>query len=614
MYIRPVSSDNTNCPKAKKNSSSFKGLGHTALNASGGLMQAIENGGFAASFLIQDGLGMLTPRAITGFNRDREETGKINVKEGVEVLLRESITGPVMMATPFIVLGLLAATVGRSTFTNTNLIKRMGKVFKNTVSQKPENLKHAFYSNTVEKLSQETLGGKLSEESSKKIVDKLQEMDRLESAKDISRKERKAGLSRLSGEIVEELNNSVKSNTSNFFEVNKVKLDGRDFDSKQTIDAMRAYAKDFSKTPGEIPDPDKLMNKSIANRFITNIVTLASTMLAMFNIPKIYAFNKVPPGCHDTNYVNEENGSKILNKNIAQDSKKEEASDAQVKDNKNVSFKGMYDKFGKVLAEKMPEKINHLFEFNGANFTPALMTGMSVCGLLVPRGAKAISRAPLKLDGEKDNTELHEVLIRDTASTFGVIYAVPVLSNLLVKSYEGKSGFVLRRGNSVLSSADLKQIYGDLDSPQKMQNFCKFISENNGDLRKVLGSLDNAEGMLQLKQYASDTKEVANNKIKASVEALKSEDVTKLLESHKPAKNGMNKMLAKARNLNSVPGLVATMVLSPIILGVLIPKLTYRLTKKAHEEEKARKSPENINNMYAKINPNDRLSNFGKVS
>jgi len=585
-----------------------------ALNASGGLMQTIENGGFAASFLIQDGLGMLTPRAITGFNRDREETGKINVKEGVEVLLRESITGPVMMATPFIVLGVLAATVGKSTFTNSNLIKRMGKIFKNTVSQKPENLKNAFYSNTVKNISEDTLAGKLSEESANKIVEKLHEMDRLEAAKNISRRERKAGLNKCTGEIVEELNNAVKSNTSNFFEVNKVKIDGRDFDSKQTVDAIRAYAKDFSKVPGEITDPDKLMNRSIANRFITNIVTLGATLLAMFNIPKIYAFNKVPPGCHDTNYVNDEKAPKLLNKAVSEDNKAAKSQETQVKDSKNVSFTGVYDKFGKALAEKMPEKINQLFEFNGANFTPALMTGMSVGGLLIPRGAKAVSRAPLKLNGEKDNTELREVLIRDTASTFGVIYAVPVLSNMLVKSYEGKSGFVLRRGNTVLSTADLKQIYGDLDSPKKMQNFCKFISENNGDLRKVLGSLDRGEEMLKLGQYANETKDVANSKIKASVDSLKAEDVTKLLKSHKPAKNGMNKMLAKARNLNSVPGLVATLILSPIILGVLIPKLTYRLTKKAHEEEKARKSPENINNLYAKINPNDRLTNFGKAS
>ncbi|MBQ6516281.1 hypothetical protein IJI31_03780 [bacterium] len=608
MYINPVgNSKETKYPNTERKNTSFKGLGQAALNASGSLMQAIENGGFAASFLIQDGLGMLTPRAITGFNRDREETGKINVKEGVEVLLRESITGPVMMATPFIVLGLLAATVGKSTFSNSNLIKRMGKTLKNTFAKRPENLKQAFYKDTIENISKDTLGGKLTAESSNKIMDKLLEMDRIEAAADLSKKARKTEVKKLSGEIVEELNNAVKSNTSNFYEVNRIKLDGRNFDSKQTIDAMRAYAKDFSKVPQENLNPDQLMHKSLANRFVTNVLTLGATLLAMFNIPKIYAFNKVPPGCHDTNYVNEEKGSKL-------DKITQKAEENTEKKDGNVSFKGAYDKFGKALAEKVPEKIFHLFEFNGANFTPALMTGMSVGGLLVPRGAKAVKRAPIKLDGEKDQTELHEVLIRDTASTFGVIYAVPILSNLLVKSYEEKSGFVLRNGNSVLSTADLKQIYGDISTPDKMKNFCGFISENKGDLRKVLGSLDNADEMLNLKDLASETKEVANAKIKDKVSVLKDTEIAKLLESRRPMKNGMNKMLARARNLNSVPGLVATMVLSPIILGVLIPKLTYRLTKEAHEEEKARKTPEKINALYAKINPNDRLASFaGKV-
>ena len=40
------------------------------------VMQGIENQGYLASFLIQDGLGMTLPRTWTGFNRDKEITGK----------------------------------------------------------------------------------------------------------------------------------------------------------------------------------------------------------------------------------------------------------------------------------------------------------------------------------------------------------------------------------------------------------------------------------------------------------------------------------------------------------------------------------------------------------
>ena len=47
-------------------------------------MQGIENKGYLMSFLIQDGLGMTFPRVATGFHRDKEETGRYNMKEGVE--------------------------------------------------------------------------------------------------------------------------------------------------------------------------------------------------------------------------------------------------------------------------------------------------------------------------------------------------------------------------------------------------------------------------------------------------------------------------------------------------------------------------------------------------
>ena len=87
-------------------------------------------------------------------------------------------------------------------------------------------------------------------------------------------------------------------------------------------------------------------------------------LLSMVNIPKIYAFNKVPPGCHDTNYVNDEKAPKLLNKAISEDNKATKSQETQVKDSKNVSFTGVYDKFGKALAEKMPEKINQLFVYD----------------------------------------------------------------------------------------------------------------------------------------------------------------------------------------------------------------------------------------------------------
>ena len=61
-------------------------------------MQWIQDQGFLASFLIQDLLGMTAPRVGAAFLRDKEVTGKYNIQEGFEVLGREGLTGPCMMA------------------------------------------------------------------------------------------------------------------------------------------------------------------------------------------------------------------------------------------------------------------------------------------------------------------------------------------------------------------------------------------------------------------------------------------------------------------------------------------------------------------------------------
>ena len=40
-----------------------------------------------------------------------------------------------------------------------------------------------------------------------------------------------------------------------------------------------------------------------------------------------------------------------------------------------------------------------------------------------------------------------------------------------------------------------------------------------------------------------------------------------------------------ARGLNSLPGFISTVFISPILLGILIPMLTYYNTRKANERK-----------------------------
>ena len=100
----------------------------------GTLMQGIENKGYFLSFLIQDGLGMTLPRTVTGFNRDKEITGHLNMQEGSEVFLREGLTGPYIIGVaPFVLW--ITRKFCKSTNTNTRLIKRFGDDLKNMVKE-----------------------------------------------------------------------------------------------------------------------------------------------------------------------------------------------------------------------------------------------------------------------------------------------------------------------------------------------------------------------------------------------------------------------------------------------------------------------------------------------
>ena len=54
-----------------------------------------------------------------------------------------------------------------------------------------------------------------------------------------------------------------------------------------------------------------------------------------------------------------------------------------------------------------------------------------------------------------------------------------------------------------------------------------------------------------------------------------------------------NKIAAFARGMNSLPGLITTFLVSPILLGLVIPDITYKNTQRIHakkQKEQAMKS------------------------
>lgn len=637
--------NNTQAPSQKQEvalSPSFKagaGLGG-ALDVFGRTMQGIEDGGFLASFLIQDMLGMTAPRVGAAFLRDKEVTGEYNIQEGFEVLGREGLTGPCMMAVAPITFA-LAAKFGKSTSSNTRLIKRFGNSLKEILANpnfdksllnNKEKFKQEFYNVNIRQMLENTLEkGNFTDDSVKYILEQISKYEKIPAdavlpKNIIGLKSKSKYKNQCLANITEHINNIKYTKSSDLGMLDSVKVgspnDIKTFATKDAIEAMIKYSDDaiyLNKNLNKLNElkADDIKNSAIAKRFITNIATIASTLGILAVLPKLYMRSDVAPGARTAMQLKEKQKSEqeLNNKN------------------ENVSFKAgkkpnmsWFSKLGKKLEKFFDNDFaGRELEYNGHNFTNTLMAGLSIFGLLTPRGLKAYNRAQTDENGKKDLTELYEILIRDISSSLAVVFAVPMLTRAAVTSYENKSGFVLMHKDRtksklatmfdlinpyskahVLTNSEINSLYNKIDSKEKMVNFCKYINDNGGDLYKILSKSEHAntifnEKAINIDKIAKLSKQEKNNVIKNFFENLETdgkldkkgvnEFVTKLMKGgiNKPK---ANKILSFARGLNSVPGVITTFLISPYLLGWFIPRLTYANTRRIHEkaeEEKANK-------------------------
>ncbi len=620
MKIQKCSIENINrrdnsAPKAQQYPS-FRSAGYAgALNAAGSMMQWIENQGFLASFLIQDALGMTAPRVGAGFLRDKEVTGQYNMQEGFEVLGREGLTGPCMMAVAPIMLG-IAALFGKTTAVNSQLIKRFGNSLKNIIT-KPEfdkallkdkdKFKELFYKTNIQEMLSNTLGKEnVSEELVTSILNEVKSFE-------TNPKTKKEGMKR----IIEKINNAKYSTGSDLDILDKVKIGHGEkvstYSTKDAIDAMIKYSNDAIALNKHLEKLDEaaaedFKNSSIAKRMITNISTMAATLGVLAVLPKLYIRSSVAPGARTAMQM-------------------KEAKDNSSQKQGEITFKGKESglgKLGKIISKlQKNEKIASELEYDGHNFTNTLMAGLSLFGLLLPRGMKAYNRAQVDDNGKKDMTEIYEILIRDVSSSLAVVFAVPMLTRAFVSSYENSSGFVLMNkdrdmskskkildilnpysGSHVMTNSEISSLYNGIDSTEKMLNFCKYIDKNNGDLHKIISKSENInevfkESSLNWSDLEKLDKKEKNKRIIEFFENFeKSEEANNKvakLKKGKIIKKGnktkqINKIASFARGLNSIPAVIATAVISPVILGWIIPRLTYANTRRLHAKAEAEKA------------------------
>ena len=595
---------------------SFKSIGMSSvLDLSSFMMQWIESKGYLVSFLIQDGLGMTAPRVWTGFHRDKEITGEYNVQEGLEVLGREGITGPYIIGVAPAILA-LTGKFCKSTNTNTRLIKRLGANLKEMIS-KPEfdksikndaqKFKNEFYKYNLSKIYKDTVPNDTkSEETINYLVAEFEKY---------KKKKKKASKEALNN-IVEKINNKMVENSDSLYSINKVYV-GTDstktaFSSGEVIRALKDFGEDAiannsAASSIDASAVDNIKNNFAAKRLLTNIANIVVTLGGLSILPKLYAPSDVAPGAKTMAHLQHKDG----NNNT------KDASNPSFK-GKGINTDGFFAKFGKLITKYTPEKLHELLEYTGYNFSKTTFALLATLGLLLPRGKRAWDRAQIDENGKRDMTEINEILLRDTVSSLSVVFAVPLLTKMMVRSYEDKLGFILTNRASdgknafrramdvinpysdleVLSVADLDAIYGNIDSKAKLLNFSKFVNSKGGDLEKIISKSENSNVMFNDKTFTLESiknlsKAEKNKKIIELFERIDEADphvkegISKLMKGSGNIKH--NKIAKMARGLNSLPGFISTVFISPVLLGILIPMLTYHNTRKANAKKMAEK-------------------------
>ena len=595
---------------------SFKSIGMSSvLDLSSFMMQWIESKGYLVSFLIQDGLGMTAPRVWTGFHRDKEITGEYNVQEGLEVLGREGITGPYIIGVAPAILA-LTGKFCKSTNTNTRLIKRLGANLKEMIS-KPEfdksikndaqKFKKEFYKYNLSKIYKDTVPNDTkSEETINYLVAEFEKYNS---------KDKKASKEALNN-IVEKINNKMVENSDSLYSINKLYV-GTDstktaFSSGEVIRALKDFGEDAiannsAASSIDASAVDNIKNNFAAKRLLTNIANIVVTLGGLSILPKLYAPSDVAPGAKTMAHLQHKDG----NNNT------KDASNPSFK-GKGINTDGFFAKFGKLITKYTPEKLHELLEYTGYNFSKTTFALLATLGLLLPRGKRAWDRAQIDENGKRDMTEINEILLRDTVSSLSVVFAVPLLTKMMVRSYEDKLGFILTNRASdgknafrramdvinpysdleVLSVADLDAIYGNIDSKAKLLNFSKFVNSKGGDLEKIISKSENSNVMFNDKTFTLESiknlsKAEKNKKIIELFERIDEADphvkegISKLMQGSGNIKH--NKIAKMARGLNSLPGFISTVFISPVLLGILIPMLTYHNTRKANAKKMAEK-------------------------
>lgn len=580
------------------------------------VMDAIDKGGFAASFIAQDGIGMVAPRIYEGLNRNRQKdengkkTGPLNWEFARREGIREILSGPSAFLIPLGILTVLKKTSGTANNVHVDHINVLGENFASYVSKNPSQLKNTnefkkgYYSQVFENVLNNSTDKQFDVKAkAEHFANKLVEVESKRAGKD------KKAANQLQGELVEEymkLRKQYAAPSSDEMGV-LLKPEGKDkvvgSNIKRLIQSLGDYTGDvldktnkyLSKQSGHTVEElasDGSLTKFVDNfnlhrkgtRVLSNFGMWGAVVAFYTLIPKLYNMGlKHDPGLKG---LEEETSKQVENKQ-----------------DKNVAFTGgLASGIGKQASKDgVLGKVFSKFEFNGAS--------MSVPGMLTLLFGFCL---PPRYTNAKSDKERKEILVRDISSFTAILFAAKAMARGFSDAFARISGLALNAkpedhnksifhkiknyftagaGIDVLTSEQIVSKYSNIeDYKNGINGFFNFLEENGGDVKKVLnidkGVKEQAETII--KDFnGKSLKDATLEEIHAAFEKAKGSEALENIYTVFKSKD--NKFINRAKTFNSAFGFASTLVLVPAFM-MWLARYCENMTKKAIAKEKEQKA------------------------
>ena len=591
------------------------------------LMDAIDKGGFAASFIAQDGIGMVAPRIYEGLNRNRQKnengkkTGPLNWEFARREGIREVLSGPSAFLIPLGILSVVKKASGRANNVHVSHIDALGNDFaqyavnhKDQLQNDTKAFKKGYYTQVFENVLSNSTDNNLTAEEIKQNAENYAE-------KMIKADENKSGAKKLISEIVDDYSKLRKRTISSSGDelgavmTNRGNNKALNTNIRRLTQSMSDYADDAIKhvslTSDDIAKTVKSFNVHRAGtRVISNLGMWGAVVAFYTLIPKLYNLGiKHDPGLKGLEQEDD-------NKDV-KETKKSKGKKADKENKKDVAFTGLASEVGG-KAMKEGSKLGKLlskFEFNGASMTVPAMLTLLFGFCLPPRYINA-----------KSDKERKEITVRDISSFTAILFGAKALSRafstgfaklsglaLNIKPQDHSKGFLHKfknyftagNGIEVLSSDQIVTKYSDIAGYKDgINGFFDFLTNNGGDVKKVLRLDKEVNGLSEsiMKDFGGKSlKDATLGEIKSAFDKAKGSEALEKIYTIFQAKD--NRFINRAKTLNSAFGFASTLVLVPAFM-MWLARYCERMTKKAVEKEKAMRAEEIIQTQKMAVSEN----------